>query len=368
MKFFSLLFSVVVGSNFFIFFRLWHLVPAGNLLRPLLIVLGCLLTSTLFIGFRFEDTLPVSLASFFYKLGTSWFIISIYALMLFLVLDLLRLTPLPMHRILHQNWTSFLIIIVGMTALMTYGYFNYKHKVRVELPIRTEKPMEPLKIVALSDLHLGYNIGKTELEEWIALINKEKPDIVLLAGDMIDNALRPLAEQDIATVFRTIKSRYGVFACPGNHEHIGSRMGRSDEMNQTLAFFKTANINLLRDTTVLVDNRFYVVGREDYSASNRLPLANILQHIDRTKPVILLDHQPRHLAEAAENGIDLQISGHTHSGQVFPANLLVKKLFEIPQGYKQKDNTHIYVSSGIGIWGGKFRIGTQSEYVVITMN
>jgi predicted MPP superfamily phosphohydrolase len=373
MKFFFIMLAVVLGTNFYIFFRLWHLIPAGSFLRPFIIIAGIVVTPSIFVGILFGSALPTVVAAAFYKFGTSWFIISVYVAMAFLLLDLLRFTPLPIKKILHENWITFGVLAVTITAIMTYGYFNYKNKERVELAITIKaKNFSPLRMVALSDLHLGYTIGKSELEEWVELINRENPDLVLMAGDVIDNHQRPLIEQDLVSVLRKIKSRYGVYACFGNHEYIGSRGEKSfaptsDGMKQTLDFFKNANITILRDTAVLINNEFYVVGREDFRIKNRKKLPDLLQNMDRTKPIILLDHQPFNLQETAENFVDLQISGHTHNGQVFPANLLVKCIYEMVHGHLQKDQSHIYVSSGIGIWGGKFRIGTQSEYVVIEL-
>ena len=368
MKFFLMIVAVIFGANFYIFFRLWHLIPAGFYLRPTVLALGVFLSLSLLLGIVLSGVLPASLAAMLYKVGTAWFIISIYCLMAFLLLDLLRLTPLPMNKILHENWITLGILAVSITALMTYGYFNYKHKERVELPLSIEKPITSLKIVALSDLHLGYTIGRTELEQWVELINRENPDIVLMAGDILDNRVQPLIEQNVAAVLRKIKSRYGVYACLGNHEYIGAMYFGGGGMAQTLDFLKNANITILQDAAVLINNEFYVVGREDYRVHSRKSLADLLQNLDRTKPIILLDHQPFNLDKTAKNSVDLQLSGHTHNGQVFPANLLVKCMYELAHGHLQKGKSHIYVSSGIGIWGGKFRIGTRSEYVVIELN
>ena len=363
-----LVLAVLLGVNFYIFFRLWHLVPAGSFYRMAVIAIGIFLVSSIFIGMLLGNVLPTIVAGTLYKIGTSWFIISVYVLMAFLLLDLLRITPLPMDKILFSNRLTFGVLAFVITSIMTFGYFNYKNKARVELSITIgAKDFSPLRIVALSDLHLGFTIGRSELEQWVELINRENPDIVLIAGDIIDNHQKPLIEQDMASALRKIKSRYGVYACLGNHEYIGS-MQQLGGMSGALEFFKNANITVLRDSAILLNNGVYIVGRDDFRVENRKSLASLLKDLDRTKPVILLDHQPFNLQETAENFVDLQISGHTHNGQIFPANLLVKRMYEIAHGYLQKDQSHIYVSSGMGIWGGKFRIGTKSEYVVINIS
>ena len=124
-------------------------------------------------------------------------------------------------------------------------------------------------------------------------------------------------------------------------------------------------INLLRDSSVLIDDSFYLVGRDDRTNINRKSLKELIENLDKTKPILVLDHQPYHLEESEINQVDIQFSGHTHQGQIWPISLLTNALFEKSHGYLKKGNTHYYVSSGIGIWGGRYRIGTYSEYVVI---
>ncbi len=360
MKFFFIMLAVILGANTYVFFRLWHIIPAY---KPLTVIVAIALVSCFFLGLLGGFVgLPTNFVAFFYKIGTSWFIITFYCLMAFLLLDLLRFV-LPMQKVLHNNWLTFIALAVSFTAVFSYGYFHYKNKEKVKLTLKIDKKITPLKIVALSDLHLGYGVGKTELEEWVKLINAENPDLVLMAGDIIDNHIKPLTEQNLAASLAKIKSHYGVFTCLGNHEYIGD----SVKLSHSLDFLQKANISVLRDVAVLINNEFYIVGREDFGKKNRKPLTELLQNIDKTKPIILLDHKPFNLQETVENFVDLQFSGHTHEGQVFPANLLVKRIFELSHGYKKKENTHFYVSSGIGIWGGKFRIGTRSEYVIIEL-
>jgi len=249
---------------------------------------------------------------------------------------------------------------------MICGYLKYQWKVRVELPVQIYKTLgdstsvKPLRIVAISDLHLGYGIGKKEFEGWVNTINAENPDIVLIAGDIIDNSVRPLNEGNFAESFHKIKAPMGVYACLGNHEFISG-------LKNSLDFYEKAGIHLLRDTAELVNNSFYVIGRDDRSNEWRKPLNVLVDSLDKSKPLILLDHQPYHLEEAEAYGIDLQISGHTHQGQVWPISAITNAIYEKDHGFVKKGNANIYISSGIGIWGGKFRIGTQSEYVVIDL-
>lgn len=348
---------VILGKNFYVFFRIWHILPAG---RMLLLVVAILLMFCFFAGMLGENFLPTSIVGVAYRIGTSWFFIALYLLFIFLFLDLLR-TILPMHKILYGNWFTFGVLAVILTIIFFYGYFNYRNKQRIELTLTINKPINPLKIVAISDLHLGYNIGTTELDEWIKLINIEKPDIVLIAGDIIDNHIESFAKQNFS--FDKVKSRYGVYACLGNHEYIGN----ASKIYQSLDFIQNAKVNVLRDTALLINNEFYLIGRDDRTNTKRKSLHELLQPLDTTKPIILLDHQPFNLEEAEKNNIDFQFSGHTHYGQLLPFSWITKIMYEVSHGYLHKGNSHIYVSSGIGIWGGKFRIGTQSEYTIINL-
>jgi len=345
---------VFFGQNFYVSFRLWHMLPVG---KPLIVVAAVVLVLCFFVGMLGGFFLPTSIVSVAYRIGIAWFFIALYLLLIFLALDLLRLV-LPMQKILFGNWLTLGVLAVVLTAVFTYGYVNYRNIARVELNLAVNKPINPLKIVAVSDLHLGYGIGKAELDKWITLINCENPDVVLISGDIVDNNVKPLVEKNFS--LEKIKSRYGVYACLGNHEYISNP-------SRSLDFLSNAKVTVLRDTAMLINNEFYLIGRDDHSNPKRKSLPELLQTLDTTKPLILLDHQPFYLEETAKNGVDLQVSGHTHGGQLLPISWIANRMWEVLHGYIRKGNSHIYVSSGIGIWGGKFRIGTQSEYVIINL-
>ncbi|MDH6342446.1 putative MPP superfamily phosphohydrolase [Parabacteroides sp. PFB2-12] len=356
--------SVVCGGYAYVYYRIWQMMPPSLVGRIILILVGLFLFLCPFISMGVGGAFPVSLSAFMYKVGTSWLIALLYLFMLFLVLDILRVTHiLPVDRILYNSWAGLGGVACVMAVILSIGYYRYTHKTRVELTLPVKKELlagNSLKIVAVSDLHLGYGIGKNEFEGWTELINRENPDIVLIAGDITDNNVTPLYKENMGEVFSRIKSNYGIYAIPGNHEYIAGK-------EKAMSFLQKAGVTVLDDSVALVADRFYVVGRDDRSNGSRKPLRELVASLDNTKPILLLDHQPYHLEEAEESGIDLQISGHTHGGQVWPATLVTQAIFEKDHGYLQKGNTHYYISSGLGIWGGKFRLGSQSEYVVITL-
>ena len=194
----------------------------------------------------------------------------------------------------------------------------------------------------------------------MSLINAEKPDIVIIAGDIIDNHLRPIIEDSISNVLYRINAPMGVYACTGNHDLMFA-------INEDENFYKNSGITLLRDSFINI-NGITIIGRDDYTNMRRDELDKITQGVDKTSFTVLMDHQPTKLNDAVSNGIDFQLSGHTHRGQVFPISLITDAIFELSHGYMKKGNTHFYTSSGIGIWGGKFRIGTRSEYLVLDID
>ena len=365
--FFILVVLLFLAGNYYVFYRAWSAIPANTVTRTLLIAFAVVVLLSFFLLFVAGEYFPVSFTSLLYMVGTSWFFTFIYFLMINLVMDLVKVTHLVPRETLNQytkeNWFSFGLIVGFISLLMICGYLKYKVKERVELAVTVNKNtglQNSLKIVALSDMHLGYGIGRDELRQWVDLINKEEPDIVLIAGDIIDSSLRPVNEAKMWENFRQIKSKYGIYAIMGNHEYISGA-------KESIEFMQKAGIHLLKDSSVLVDSLFYVVGRDDMMNPNRKPLAQLVDTLDKSKPIILLDHQPYHLEEAENNGIDFQFSGHTHRGQIWPISLITDMIYEDSYGSLKKGNTEVYVSSGIGIWGGKFRIGTQSEYVVVNM-
>ena len=343
--------------------HIWTLLPVPPVWRCLVItlVIGSFLMLFLNFGRRF-DTLPLPLASACYEVSTSSIFIMLYLVMLFLALDLGRLVRLvPRSWLYHNGWTA-TIILVFMVVLFVYGNIHYNNKVRVRIELPTGKKLaHEYKVVMMSDLHLGYHNRRKELARWIDMINAENPDLVLIAGDIIDGSMRPLKEERMAEEFHRLKAP--VYACLGNHEYFSG----SPEAQQ---FFRDAGIHLLIDEAAVIDSSIVIIGRDDRMNMRRKPIKELVSQ----NPLfgkgqgeafsIVLDHQPYNLDRAEAAGIDFQLSGHTHRGQVWPISWITDHIYECSWGNHQRGNTRYYVSSGIGIWGGKFRIGTQSEYVV----
>ena len=344
----------------YVAWHVWCLLPCAWWWKLLAVVLfvGSFLTMMFGMGGMYDRaSLPVGTA--LYEIGTSSVFVMMYLVIIFLILDLGRLVRLVSRTLLYNNWWTALGITLVMIAIFVYGNLHYQHKYRQELTLTTKKHLtRPMKLVMVSDLHIGYHNPRKELHRWVDMINAEKPDLVLIAGDIIDMSMRPIREERMAEEFHRLTAP--VYACLGNHEYYSGQPG-------ALQFYHDAGIHLLRDSAVVVGD-LCIIGRDDRANFHRKSLGRIVKEnellISHSSFLILLDHQPYHLEQAERHHIDFQFSGHTHYGQVWPISWITKRVYECAFGSYQRGNTRYYVSSGLGIWGGKFRIGTRSEYIV----
>lgn len=341
--------------------HVWRILPLANVYKVVIIALMLACFGMLFFNFSYgleRYSLPV--ARVLYAIGSSLIIVMLYLAMLFLLLDLGHLFHWVPTSFLRHSAVGSLSVVGVMLALFVYGNIHYYNKVRQPLHVNTTKPLaQPVKMVMISDLHLGYHNTRADFEKWVKMINSEKADLVLIAGDIVDISLKPILEENMAEVFRQINAP--VYACLGNHDYYAGEP-KSEQ------FIRESGIHLLRDSSVTLPNGITLIGRDDRTNPRRKSLAQLASEADLSHFTILLDHQPYHLEEAQQSGIDFQFSGHTHYGQVWPISWIEDMMYEDAFGPLQKGKTQYYVSSGIGIWGGKFRIGTHSEYVVLTLN
>lgn len=344
-------------------YALWHVwwvLPFAPAWRWVAVGVGVLSFLTMFLNFsKAIDSMPLGLASAVYEVGNSVIFVLLYVVLAFLLLDIGRLVHLvPKHIIVSNGYTS-LALFVLLLALFVYGNVHYHDKYRETLSLTTTKKLDrPLKLVLMSDLHLGYHNRRAELARWVDMVNAEAPDAVLIGGDIIDISLRPLLEENMAEELRRIKAP--IYACLGNHEYYSGEP-RAEQ------FFRDAGITLLRDSAATMGG-VCIVGRDDRTNPQRRSVAELMSAARDGQYTILLDHQPYHLERAERAGVDFQFSGHTHHGQVWPISWITEAIYEKAFGQHRRGNTSYYVSSGIGIWGGKFRIGTRSEYVVATIH
>lgn len=345
-----------IGANVYIFIRGEQAIttfPTG--LKIALAILFWICVILVFINlFARNAKIASPLSGAMYEIGNSWLIVTLYMFLLLLIFDILKLCGV------HYNYgfiTS--VIIIGFT--LTYGYIKYRHpKINNIKLTLNDNGQHHLKILAFSDLHLGNGTRKKALQRYVKMINAQNPDLILIGGDLIDNSVRPLYKQNMKEEIAELKAPLGIYMVPGNHEYYSG-------INESVKFIGSTKIRLLRDTIVTLEDSLQIIGRDDYTNHSRKSLKELMKTSDRNKPTILLDHQPRHLSETQAEGINLQFSGHTHHGQVWPFNWITNKIFEQSHGYKKWGKSNIYVSSGLSLFGPPFRIGTQSDMAVFNI-
>jgi len=317
--------------------------------------------------------IPISL----HWIGAFWFVAMLYTTLMLLFVDFARIlnlaipfiSKIPVATNQQLKFYTFLVIASTTALIMILGHVNAWHPKITELNIQIPKQagnLKSLRIVAASDIHLGSIIGPRKTEKLVKTIQNLKPDIILFPGDVVDEDVKPVIEQNLGKCLQNLNSHYGVFSSTGNHEYIGGG-------EPSIEYLIENGIHVLRDTALLINDSFYLIGREDLhqkfnTGKPRKTLAQLMEGIDVAKPIIMLDHQPYNFNEVEEAGVDLQLSGHTHHGQLWPLSYITKKIFEVSWGYKQKGKSHFYVSSGFGTWGPPVRIGNRPEIVVINLN
>lgn len=372
-------FNAVVIQIFlsaYIFWRGWQALPDRKYIRIPYAAIFIVQLILYFIGFFGSDYLSFEVLHDFTWLGTTWMIFTVYMTVLLLFYDVVkfvakRVKILPKSLDLSARKPRliyFLSSLVFVAGIMAYGNYRFYNPVVNEMTLQVEKKsanVSNLKIVVASDIHAGYLIDRKILAMYVDKIMQQKPDLILIPGDIIDYDIKSVKEQRMEEEFKRLKAPYGVYASTGNHEYI--KLDDEEDEEKITWLSKHSGLTLLRDTAVLVADSFYIIGREDDKCQTRKSLPEILQNVDTNLPMIVMNHEPHRLYEESENGIDVAVYGHTHNGQVFPNNIFVSLIYELGHGYKKKDNTHIYVSSGLGLAGPQYRIGTISEIVVLNV-
>jgi predicted MPP superfamily phosphohydrolase len=252
---------------------------------------------------------------------------------------------------------SFLLAIPAFAVILGIMNYNYLRcrEYTIEIP-RKSSSINRLKIVFAADLHLGRITPDHFLEKFVAKVNAQRPDIILIGGDVLEGDQRDEDTGKFETQFRRLESKYGVYAVPGNHE--GHRGSRSD-------FFDRAGIRFLQDAVEKIDEAVYLAGRKDSRSRNRKSVDELLRNAPDDLPVILLAHRPIEFEEVSRSPVNIQLSGHTHNGQLFPVNFISRRIYELSWGYLKKRQTHFFVTSGVQLWGPQVRTAGASEILVI---
>lgn len=318
------------------------------------------------------------------RISTYWIGIMLYSLLYVVLFDLLRLiakhTKLKNTLLFSRGSVISIgsVVVACAVATCLYGIFNARNIKVNEYSVTVNKSCgsdKHLKAVLVADLHMGYAIGVDHITNMVEKINEQDADIVIIAGDIFDNSYDGMDDPEgIKAQLKSIKSKYGVYAVYGNHDidekilmgftfDWGGKQLNSEKMTN---FIKECDIKLINDESVLINDEFYLVGRRDTDKpgtedGTRAEISELTKDLDKAKPIFVLSHEPDELQKIADAGADIDFSGHTHDGQLFPGNLTIGLFWENPCGMIKKDNMYSIVTSGVGVYGTFMRVGTDAE-------
>lgn len=361
--------------NGLLIYRTYSYLKATPFLAVPLALSGGFLTFSYLLARVIKGDVPEPLTKFLYLAGSFWMVAFVYFFLIWLMIELARLalkftrhldnvrSKLP--RFFPQKTVFGIILFVSL--VICAGYMNNLKPVVRTLTIPIDKALsdrQTLRVVVAADMHLGLIVNGPRAEQFVRLINEQEPDMVLLPGDIIDSSVGDVRVNGGAAALEKIHAPLGVFACLGNHEFYAGEQA-------SFEFLDSLGINVMRDEFINLANGLQIAGRLDVARErfglSRKPLREIIGAADPRSPMILLDHQPVAIQEAKDAGVDLLVCGHTHNGQFWPFNYVVKWIFDMAYGYAKKGDTHIYVSNGLGSWGPPVRIGRPPELVVLEL-
>ncbi len=374
--FFGIVLTVYSLINYYIFSRGLRTFEPGNPLRTWYIIGFILLSASFFLGRVLEKVYLSYVSDLFTWAGSFWLAAMLYLFLIVLVSDIVRLTDYFFPFLHHANNLLFIqkpyliTISVAVTVFFTVlaGHINAISPVIREINIKTgisNQERQSMTIAMASDIHLGTIVGKKRIEKIVDKINSVDADIILLAGDIVDEDLAPVIRQNLGQTLSQLNAPLGVYAVTGNHEYIGGA-------KEAVAYLTNHGINILSDTAIKLFDNIYLAGREDFESRRfdgikRKSIQSILQHVSDGSFTIMMDHQPVAITEASEAGVGLLLCGHTHHGQLWPLNYVTDAVFLNSYGLRQFGRTLVYVSNGVGSWGPPVRIGNRPEIVKITL-
>lgn len=364
---FLILYGVING---YIFVHIWLFLDNIGVQPIWGVVVGAVFASTYVIGEIIQHYRSSYFTDALVSIGSIWFLCIVHFFFGSLIFDILWWIHIfvPSWSIQLREigtWMGYSISLITL-CMIFLGYFNaispkIRHK---KITIPKKNTVTPkLKIAVASDIHLGPINGYRHARRLVKKINSLSPDIILFPGDILDGDVAPVIRRDLGKYLQELQAPFWVFAVLGNHEYIGG-------IDRAIKYITDHSIQILRDEITCVAG-ITIIGRDDVSSKRfwytRTSLDSLLNHTSPEEPTILMDHQPYHLEEAVNNKIDVQLSGHTHYGQVWPLNLIVSRIFEVSRWYKKKRNTHIIVSSGFGTWWPPIRTNSRAELWCLEM-
>ena len=370
--FFIIFFTVYALINSYVFIRGWQALAFFPLLKPFFVVIFLIFSLSYIFVKIFAERIPAFIHDPLLWIGSFWFAFLLYFVLILFLIDLIRLADnffsfLPVSLRALTDLTKLYLgigVIILVLSIAFAGYINrtnFKIKtLDLTLP-KKNSILTELNVVMFSDLHLSPINDDNFLNMIVQKVNDLNPDIILLPGDIVDDKAEILKRNGIGKSFRKLNPKYGIIACTGNHEFINS-------VEPSVKFMEEFGIKVLRDSVLNIKDSFYIISREDgsgnsFTGKRRKNLDSIISSTSRNLPLILLDHTPVRLNEAVNNKIDLQLSGHTHNGQMFPLNFITKMIYEVSCGYLKKGDTQFYISSGVGTWGPPVKLASDTEII-----
>jgi len=368
-SFFTTFFGAYFGATLFVILHMMDVLKPFKI-KYLVLTIYLLMGAAVFLGRVWGKYLPLELSACLTRIGYVWMSILTYMFLwsiVWIVLRFLNIGPvLNTHRVLF-----FLGEVATCLIVLFVGYLNAYNVRIVRHQIETETDTN-IRIVQISDTHLGFMNSERQFKKIIDKINTIDADILFITGDFLENEHNFAVIKGIGHSIKNLNIPLGIWAVTGNHEYIAGIERSMDYMN-------SLGINVLRDSSVILENGLMLIGREDRTLERRggkspMSLEELMAQkisgefsvteLSKEYLTILLTHQVSDHGEYVNKNIDLVLSGHTHFGQLFPYTLVTKRVYDIAYGYEKRGNTHMYVSSGTGIWGPPFRMGTKSEIVV----
>ena len=279
------------------------------------------------------------------------------------------------------------VAVVSFTILMSvYGIVNAQNLKVTTYDVTVDKSskQDELNVVLIADLHLGYSVGVKQMERMVNKINELQPDVVVVAGDIFDNEFSAIYNPvRLAEILRGINSKFGVYAVYGNHDIeediLCGFTFSDDDVTQVTSikemddFIENCGFTFLYDEAILINDDFYIYGRPDEERPNfgndsRLEAEKITEGLDLSKLIICVDHEPHDQKKLSAAGVDVDLNGHTHAGQLFPGNIIINFFWDIAYGYKNFDGMHNIVTSGVGLFGPNMRTFTKAEIAQVKIH
>jgi uncharacterized protein len=249
---------------------------------------------------------------------------------------------------------SALVVVAGIINFNTIRTTEYN----ICVPGKSSR-IKHLRIAFASDFHLKKGTNIRFVKRFTEMISEVNPDIMLFGGDIIEGDRDDGEMSKYENLLKKISPKYGVYGVLGNHEYYAGQDKGS--------FFNNAGIKILCDTVIVIDNSFNLAGRYDSHFKARKAVNDLVEQSIDSLPVILLDHRPTEIDQVSRTSADIQLSGHTHHGQLFPVNWITEKVYQLSWGYQKIGSTHFFVTSGIRLWGPPVRTTAKSEIMVINV-